>query len=135
MAEEQHQPVYTAEVVRTRRPRRQNGWLGGLVILLVGCLFLLQNFGVIQLVTIHNWWALLLLIPAIGAFSAAAGMFWYNGGKLDRKVLGAAYGGMYPLVIAILFLLGADWGKWWPILVIMVGLGAVLFGRHNNSTA
>jgi hypothetical protein len=57
-----------------RSQRRSNygslygSWLPGMILILLGGIFLAQNyFGA----TLHNWWALFILIPAIGTLTTA----------------------------------------------------------------
>ncbi len=53
---------------------RDGGWSGswfGFALIAVGVLFLVQNYLGYEL---HNWWALFVLIPAVGFFSSA----WYR---------------------------------------------------------
>ena len=52
-----------------RRTRRHGGgWAGGAILIGLGILLLLQNFGNYQF---DNWWAFFIMIPALGAFSNA----------------------------------------------------------------
>jgi hypothetical protein len=39
-------------------------WIGGAVLIGLGIIFLLQNF---MNISLANWWALFIMIPAIGA--------------------------------------------------------------------
>ena len=43
-------------------------WLGGAILVVLGLIFLAQNLGI---ATLNNWWAIFILIPAVGAFTAA----------------------------------------------------------------
>src|SRR5258707_6548623 len=54
-------------------------WIGGLLLIGLGIIFLLQNFG---FPLPHNWWAVILLVPAAFAFSSA----WSNYQKAGRQV-------------------------------------------------
>jgi hypothetical protein len=62
---------------RERRSEQRAGWIFGLVLIVVGSVFLLQNWGLPVL--IGNWWALFILIPAIGAFTAAWTVYRQDG--------------------------------------------------------
>ena len=59
------------------RSGERSGWILGLVLIAVGGVFLLQNSGFPVLV--GNWWALFILIPAIGAFAAAWTLYQQTG--------------------------------------------------------
>ena len=77
-----------------------------------------------------NWWAVFILIPAVLAFSRAETMYRQRG-TLDAATRGVLMGGMYPFVIALVFLLELDWGRVWPIFLIIAGLRG-LFGRPRS---
>ena len=48
----------------TRQQRAQRpAWIAGGVLILIGIVFIVQN---VAGVTLNNWWALFILIPAIG---------------------------------------------------------------------
>ena len=82
------------EMRRAERRQRREGrgdhgwggpWIGGVVLIVLGVLFLMQNFGW-QLP--KNWWAAFILIPALGSLMAARRSYETNGGALDATVLG-----------------------------------------------
>ena len=52
-----------------RRGRYGSRWIGGAVLIALGIILLLSSLGSFYL---ENWWALFILIPAIGAFGNAA---------------------------------------------------------------
>ena len=54
------------------------GLTGGLVLLLLGGIFLLANLGVFQLHLLHVWWPLLLIIAGV------AKVIGYGYTRLDR---------------------------------------------------
>ena len=54
-------------------------WVVGAVLILVGAALLLQNLGVYT-ESLGNWWALFILIPAVGAFGAAWNSYQRAGG-------------------------------------------------------
>lgn len=115
---------------------RYNSWISGAVLVIIGVMVLLQNYGVVTFVDIHNWWALFILIPTLGAWSTALGMYLANGRKLNRTVLRVAYGGVWPFFIAIVFLFDLNWGKVWPFFLILAGVSSLLWGgvgpRHSH---
>ncbi|MDO8360757.1 MAG: hypothetical protein Q7T08_12050, partial [Devosia sp.] len=98
--------------------------IGGLIILVVGVIFLADNFG------FHlpeRWWALFVLIPAAGALVSAV-RFYRQDGNLSTRVAGAATGGVLMLAIALALFLGLDWGMFWPVILIIVGAGIITRG-------
>jgi hypothetical protein len=76
---------------RTRR--HSGGWAGGAILIGLGLLLLLQNLGGLQF---ENWWALFILIPAIGGLGAAWSNYQEAGGRLTRQVRSSLFGGADP---------------------------------------
>ncbi len=105
-------------------PRRHGTLWGGAVLILLGVIFLLRQSGQFQ---VRNWWALFILIPAIGSFGTAYTL-WQRRGRVTAAVFGSIYGGLYPLVVALIFLLDLRWSIYWPVFVILPGLGALYSG-------
>ena len=70
------EPFDRREARRQRReqrladPSRGGAWVTGLVLILLGGMFLLRNTGTFDL-PLRNLWGLFILIPAIGAFDSA----------------------------------------------------------------
>jgi hypothetical protein len=107
------------------RSREHSGWIFGLVLIVLGGVFMLQNAGVPVLV--GNWWALFILFPAVAAFTAA----WkqhQQSGRMTPRVVGLMTGGLVPLTIALIFLFNFDFGYAWPLLLIVLGVGILLRG-------
>ncbi len=116
------EPRIESTAATTSAPRRQAGWVGGAVLILLGAVFLLQNFDLIRL---HNWWALFILIPALANFATAYNLYRRDG-RLTGAVYGALTGGLILLLVASVFLLGFDWGMVWPVFLILIGLGILV---------
>lgn len=100
----------------------QNSWVG-LVLILVGALFLLDTFTTINFGgVISNWWPAIFII--IGLL------------KLQGQEKGA---GLIFILIGILFLLTThnviEWSsiwKFWPLILIFIGLSMIFKGRRSN---
>jgi hypothetical protein len=109
---------------REREERREHGWggpwIGGVILIVLGVVFLLQNFGW-QLP--KNWWAAFILIPAAGSLMAARRNYEANGGRLTGGVIGPGVAGIVFVVMAVALFLGVEWGAFWPIILILVGGG------------
>jgi len=104
--------------LRSARHAGGLGWLAGLVLITIGVVYLLQNTG--YLVPFTNWWALFLLLPAIGSLSAAYGLYRRDGSWAAAG--GSLMGGVFFLFLTAVFLFGFDFGKFWPLLLIIGGL-------------
>ena len=109
------------------KTKRTNSWLGGMALILIGIVFLVQNFAGISF---GNWWALFILIPALWSFWRAWTLYQKDR-HITRSVANAVYGGLFPFTIAVIFLFNLDFGKLWPVFLIIVGIGA-FFGLRAN---
>lgn len=105
-----------------RHAGRSYGWIGGAFLILLGVTFLLQNMGIPFL---PNWWALFILIPALGAYVSAWDNYQDNR-QLTRGGAGSLTAGILLTILALAFLLNLDVGLFWPLLLIVGGL--VLLG-------
>jgi hypothetical protein len=117
-----------------QRSDRSNGWrhgpwLGGVILIVLGVIFLLQNFGY---PLPENWWAVFILIPAAAAFSSAWSLYERAGRRITAGVRGAAIGGTILTVLAAVFFFGVDFGKFWPVILIALGVAAIAGGFWRN---
>ncbi len=130
----------TAEAkIGKQKKRDHNQAFWPILLILVGIILLFQNlgWGMAQ----FNWWALFIFIPVAGALSAAWGEFLKSrtfNGKV-RSNLGSA---LVVGTVAMLLLVGADWSRWWPLMVITPGISMMLSGfgqvdalKHKNIVA
>lgn len=113
------------EELQERRAARSGGgaWVWGLFLILLGGVFLLDNTGLFHL---NNWWALFILLPAVGSFQAAWNLFRNAGNRLDAAARGSLIGGFVLTLIALIFLFGMNFGLLWPILLVIAGAGLLL---------
>lgn len=113
---------------------RNGSWIGGAILVFVGTVFLLKNFG---FPFPENWWALFILIPAFASFAGARKLYLGNGGAFSRSVVGGIAAGCVFVLLSILFLFGFDIGKFWPLILIVLGVGiltgALGPGRKSRS--
>lgn len=105
-----------------RRANRGGAWIGGAVLILLGVVFLLQNMG---MPFFDNWWALFILIPAVGAFGAAWKAYTRNDGQITGAVIGSVVTGMVLLGLVVVFLFDLNWNQVGPIALILLGIGAL----------
>jgi hypothetical protein len=111
-----------------RRARRRSGgeaWIGGFILIALGVIFLLQNFGGFHF---RNWWALFILIPAIGSLGTAWSLS-QRAGKLNRAARSALFSGLVLLLITAAFLFDLNWNLLLPLLLIVLGLGMLINTR------
>jgi hypothetical protein len=104
----------------------------GLMVVAVGVVFLLDNFGVrLPFYRPHNWWALFILIGAVPLLLQAADQY-RRSGQLDRKVLCLLLSASAPILVATMFLMDLAWDLWWPLFVIYGGLWVMVGGSKRN---
>ena len=107
-----------------REPRRLGWpaeWIGGVTLILLGGIFLLQNN---RLIAFDNWWALFVMIPAV----ILAGMAWslYRADGWGPPVIGPLVGALATAAVAILLLFDLDWGRLWPVFLIIAGIAGMI---------
>ena len=111
------------ERITERRANRENGglgWIGGLILIVIGVLYLLYYAGILP--SFSNWWALFLLLPAVGTLSAALSAYRRNDGQWTGEVIGLFLAGLFFLGLTAFFLFGLDYGWLWPFFLIAAGL-------------
>ncbi len=123
MSQEQPpQEQVTQEKQGAARPQKP-AWIVGGVLIVVGIVFLIRPFtGLV----FDNWWALFILIPAIGSLVTSYQMYQRNGRRFTNASRGPLVGGVLLLGVTAVFLFNLDWGVVWPAFVIILGLG-ILF--------
>ncbi|HKJ26002.1 MAG TPA: hypothetical protein VJ965_00065, partial [Anaerolineales bacterium] len=100
-----------------------SAWVG-IVLVLLGIIFFAQQIGDF---TFHNWWALFILIPFFSSIGTAFSM-WRRDGRFHIGVWSTLYGGLMPLLVALIFLFDLSWGLYWPVFVIVPGIGVMISG-------
>ena len=109
---------------RAARGSRTNGsWIGGIILILIGVGFLLQTQGFYYL---QNWWALFILIPALGAFGNAWRAYQDAGGYLNAQARGSLIMGVLFSMVTATFLFNLNWSLLGPMLIILAGIGILL---------
>ena len=107
-----------------RRYRMDGAWVGALVLIGIGVVFLLRNIGY---PLPEHWWAFFLLIPAIGALATAWNAYRQHR-TFDGPVIGSLFAAAILIGLALIFLLNVDinWNLLWPVVLILLGLGILL---------
>lgn len=104
-----------------------------LFVIAIGVLFLLRNLGYgFDFFEFHNWWAWLILAAALAPLTRAYESYRASG-KFDGMVAHHLFVAGAIIVVAVLFLLDLDWGRWWPLFVILGGLGMLARGDRPRS--
>jgi len=99
-------------------------------LILLGIIFIVRNVAGLSL---GNWWALFILIPALGSLMTAFRMYERNGRRFTSASRGPLLGGLVLLAVTAVFLFHLDWAKVWPLILILVGLGLLLTSFERRS--
>jgi hypothetical protein len=124
------EPLSRHEARRQRReqrladPSREDAWIIGVILIVLGGLFLMRTMGTDIPVT--NWWALFILIPAFGALSAAWRMYRQADSRLTVAARSSLLVGLVLSFITFMFLFEINWTYVGPILIIVVGIAIIL---------
>jgi hypothetical protein len=89
----------------------------------LGIIFLLRELTTFSL---DNWWALFILIPAVGSFGAAWRSYQNAGGHLTAGSRGSFITGLILTMVTMIFLFNLNWGLLGPILLILAGIGILI---------
>lgn len=112
---------------------RSGALFTGLAFIVIGVLFLLNNFGLqFGFMTYRNWWALFILIGAVGPLVHAVQRYQRQG-RFDGRVLHSLVSAAAIITIAAIFLLDLAWDRWWPVFIIFGGLWTVSRGWQYSS--
>jgi hypothetical protein len=107
---------------QARAARHGGAWVGGAVLIAVGVLLLLQTLTSFSL---ENWWALIILIPAAGAF-ANSWRIYRSSSRLSASARASLIGGILLTMVTAIFLLDLNWTVLGPVLIILAGLGLLI---------
>jgi hypothetical protein len=110
---------------RLADPSREGAWIVGLILIILGGLFLMRTTGTLN-IPLTNWWALFILIPAVGAFSSAWRMYRDAGDRLTGPARGSLLVGLVLTFVTLVFLFDISWTYIGPILIIVVGIAIIL---------
>ena len=105
------------------KPSTRPAWIAGGVLILIGIVFIVRN---VTGFSFDNWWALFILIPALGSLVTSFQMYERHGRKFTAASRGPLVGGLFLLGLTAVFLFKLDWGRIWPFILILAGLGVLL---------
>lgn len=101
--------------------------MGGVALIIIGGIFMLRNFEVIDIG--HNWWALFFLIPISYSVSTVWRRRRESDGKFPPEARGALVGAAVLTLVMCIFLFDLNWGVMWPVFLILGGLSIILGAR------
>lgn len=100
-------------------------WIAGLILILLGIAFFLQNLGTFVF-PLDNWWALFILIPAVATLERAIHAYRSAGNRWTVTARGSLLSGVVLVLITLIFLLEFDWVIFGPVLIMLAGVGILL---------
>ncbi|MHB1542966.1 MAG: LiaF transmembrane domain-containing protein [Gammaproteobacteria bacterium] len=114
------------------RPTHRGGRLAfGLVVIVIGLLFLLHNIGIrFPFVFYRNWWALFIVCAAIWPLSDAL-RYYRLTSRIDGRVIHSLLSASVILLIAAFFLFDLSWRLWWPLFIMYGGLWIMIGNRRG----
>jgi hypothetical protein len=130
------EPFDRREARRERRaerladPSRGGGWIAGIILILLGGAFLLRNTGIFNIPFV-NWWALFILIPALGSLDTAMRIYRHAGNQFTAAARGSLLVGLVLTFVTIMFLFNMSWTLFGPVLLILVGIGILFNGMFK----
>jgi hypothetical protein len=134
------EPMDRFEARRQRRAARRaargmgsqgGAWIAGAILILLGIVFLAQNLGVSG-IYFNNWWAVFILIPALGAFERGIHYYREAGNQLTGQARSAFFSGSILLLVTVIFLFNLNWTYVGPIVLILAGLGFLVNGMLSR---
>jgi len=104
----------------------------GLIFIFGGIAVLLNQFDLLPFEL--NWWALFIMLPAVGFLSRAYNRFRSGGDVFSMDIAMTALIGLIMAALSFSLLVGAAWNfNWsllWPMIIILIGL-SMIFGHSR----
>ncbi|NUM48504.1 MAG: hypothetical protein HUU38_27680 [Anaerolineales bacterium] len=115
--------------IQERREARANrvggAWIGGVMLIALGTIFLLDN---LKIFSFGNWWALFFMLPAMGAFGSAWRTYQNEDNRLTASARSSLVVGLVFTALTMFFLFDINLAILGPALIILVGLWLVVNG-------
>lgn len=113
-------PGQSPAPIKDAKPSASN-WALGLAIAVIGGLLLARNLGFEWFfLQLHNWWAFLIMLAAIGPLQQAFRQYRKEG--LNAAVANSLVSAGAIIFISLMFLLDLSFWTWWPVFIIIGGL-------------
>lgn len=106
-----------------------SNWAFGVAVVIIGAILLARNLGIkLFLLDFHHWWAVFILVAAIGPLQQAYAEYQKMG--WTRVAANSLVSAGSIIFVALIFLLDLSFSVWWPVFVIIGGL-YMLTSRSN----
>ena len=108
-------------------------WIG-MVFIFGGAVVLLNQLNILPFEL--NWWALLVLFPALGTLNRAYNRYRSTNDLFEMSVMIPTLVGLFMLMLSVSLLVSdaidLNLRVYWPIILIVLGLGLII-GRRRRS--
>jgi len=105
------------------RDKEATSWIVGVILILLGVAFFLENAG--YMVLAGNWWAIFIYLAAIATFVNAWRSYRAHG-SFGSAATGSLIWGLVLTVVATIFMFNLLWDQWWPAILVAIGVGIVV---------
>jgi chromate transport protein ChrA len=92
----------------------ESGLLPGLILVMIGVLFLLSTYGLLG----GEWWQYFLV--ALGVVFLIEAWIQYINPATRRPRIGRTIAGLVLITVGLIFLFDAS--QWWPLILIVIGI-------------
>jgi hypothetical protein len=110
----------------------QSRIIAALTLIGLGVLFLLQQNNLVS--SDFAWWSFFIIVPGV-ALLASGIMSYSRAGFLTPQARGQITGGTMATIVGAIFLFNLDWGKVWPVFLIVPGIFMLLGFNRSDSEA
>ena len=108
---------------RKHGDKEATSWIIGVILILLGVAFFLENAGYVVLT--GNWWAVFIYLAAFASF-ANAWRSYHSKGEFGSTATGSLIWGLVLSVVATIFMFNLLWDQWWPAILVAIGVGIVV---------
>lgn len=114
-------PAPAAVAKNVKKASSGSNWALGIAIVAIGAILLARNLGIdFFFLEFDNWWAIFILLAAIGPLQHAYSSFMREG--FSNAVANSLVTTGAIVFVALIFLLDLAFTVWWPVFVIVGGL-------------
>ena len=102
-----------------------NNWAVGIALILIGALFMLDTFNLVN-INLTNWWAIFILIP--GLTMTVNGWRRYQDNQ-SHSARNSAFWGLMLIILAFTFFFNIAWSFVFPLGLIGAGIYLFFFRK------
>ena len=114
-------PKIEVKVDTSVKKSNRSSWFVGVVLIIVGLAFIVENLD-LPYIKEGNWWAVFLLIP-IAAILDDIFRITSSGGEGKAGAIASKMVGLCIVAtVMVIFLFGINLGIYWPVLLIAAGV-------------